>query len=160
MKLRSSLRISKTSIFASEDAQRTAPDESTQPVSDRPFPFLKLPREIRDIIYYYALLLTGKGLKTESTWEQMTRLYLVNHQVYLEATKTFYSSITFFFGMSSEMALDHDMLRNPSNARARSFVRRIQTMVFVGSDAGCNVPCGQTASNRLRFAPVNAESTQ
>lgn len=82
----------------------------------QPFPFLQLPRELRDSIYYYALLRPGHyvnrspvhicSLDDHVSWkssdyywgtEKSTRLFRVNHQVSDEALEVFYSRFPFHF---------------------------------------------------------------
>lgn len=93
-------------------------------VPSRPFPFLKLPREIRDSIYYYALTRPDTGpsvtprhicyiqhrwsaLSSPTYWgtEKSTRLFRVNRQVSDESLELFYSSFPFYFPQYVDLAL-------------------------------------------------------
>ena len=90
---------------------------STTSLPIQPFSFLRLPREIRDLIYSHALVrpIAEPALGTAhvcymhhkvwsrnvatSYWgtERSTRLFRVNRQVSAEATVVFYSTFTFAF---------------------------------------------------------------
>ena len=89
------------------------------PIQPSSFPFLRLPRELRDNIYYYAMLcplslqdhldnefpadvcevVTSQLIYDGSYWgrEESTRLFRVNRQVCVEALVAFYSSFIFCF---------------------------------------------------------------
>lgn len=114
-------------------------------VPSQPFPFLKLPREIRNAIYYYALLRPRNGhsfnpthicyfypkVPADSFWtpywgtEESTRLFLVNRQTSDEALEIFYSTFPFHFPQSVGVALVNATLRDTVSPWARSLITRI-----------------------------------
>lgn len=121
-------------------------------VPTQPFPFLKLPRELRDFAYYHALLRPGTGPNVEPTricymhhkassrhvstsyWgtEKSTRLFRVNHQVYSEASEVFYSTFPFHFPSTIDTAMVNDTLKI-LNIRARGLVRKVGFMLLIRS---------------------------
>ena len=87
-------------------------------VPSQPFPFLKLPREIRDLIYHYAPLrgptvtpiaisymLWILSLTVYWGTEKSTRLFRTNRQVSTESSEMFYSSFPFHFPQTVDIAL-------------------------------------------------------
>lgn len=132
-------------FFANEEDQRPAQEVDTQPLPSQPFPFLNLPREIRNSIYYYALTNPGKRPNFEpahicyldykastcntsaSYWgaEKSTRLFRVSHQIYSEAFEMFYSTFQFHFPKTINIALVHKTLRDTLPLRARGLIRNI-----------------------------------
>lgn len=143
-------------FFDNEEDRRPVPEEVIQPVPSQPFPFLKLPREIRDSIYYHALVRPGTGPYVEparicymhheassphistSYWgtEKSTRLFRVNHQVYSEASELFYSTFPFHFPPTIDTALVHKTLRDTLPVRTRRLIREIGFMTHVSGIAG------------------------
>ncbi len=138
-------------FFDDEDDQRPVPEEIIQPVPTHPFPFLRLPREIRNLIYGHALVRPGVGHYVEpartcfmhhkggypSSWtsywgkEKSTRLFRVSHQVSSEATEIFYSTFPFHFPVTIDVALVHDTLRDTLPLRARRLIREIGFMILI-----------------------------
>jgi hypothetical protein len=122
------------------------------PVPSQPFPVLKLPREIRNSIYYYALLRPRNGPSVNPThicyfhpkvpaesasksywtpyWgtKESTRLFLVNRQISNEALELFYSTYPFHFPQSVDVALANATLRDTLSLWARSLITRIGFM--------------------------------
>lgn len=108
------------------------------PVPSQPFPFLKLPREIRDSIYYYALLRSRNGntavtthicyFHSQSTYwgtKESTRLFLVNRQFSSEALELFYSTYPFHFPEFIDVAVVNAALRDTLSPWARSLIAKI-----------------------------------
>ena len=141
-------------FFDIEEDQRPAQEEVTHLVPNPSFSsFLRLPREIRDTIYYYALVRPYTGPYIEPTgicymhhkpssrhasklyWgtEKSTRLFRVNHQVYSEASEIFYSTFPFHFPASIDIALINHTLRDTLNIRARTLIRKVGFMVPIRS---------------------------
>ena len=138
-------------FFENEEDQRPAQEEVTQPLPSQPFPFLKLPREIRNSIYYYALVRPGTGPIFEparicymhhkassrhsstSYWgtENSTRLFRVNHQVYSEVSEIFYSTFPFHFPQTVDIAMIHNTIRDTLPLRARRLIRKIGFMILI-----------------------------
>lgn len=128
-----------------------ASPHSTPPVPSQPFPFLTLPREIRDLIYHYALLRpkTGPGITPSHIcafrpqpdivaeqyiyWgtEKSTRLFLVNRQFSYEALKLFYSSYPFNFAQTVDVALVNATLRDTLSPWARSLISSISLIIIL-----------------------------
>ncbi|KAL8702853.1 MAG: hypothetical protein Q9201_003994, partial [Fulgogasparrea decipioides] len=125
------------------------------PIPSQPFRLLKLPREIRDSIYYYALLRPRNGPSVHPThicylhpkgsadsssssyqspyWgtRESTRLFLVNRQTSREALRVFYSTYPFHFSQSVDIALVHATFRDTLSPWARSLITRIGFMFGV-----------------------------
>lgn len=100
-------------IVGHAEAQKPSPMlDVAAPISIDPFPFFQLPREIRDLIYYFALLRSDSKLtiKPENfycysesdvwphkdpapVWDRgrPARLFRVNRQFSAEASKVFYA---------------------------------------------------------------------
>lgn len=117
------------------------------PVPSQPFAFLKLPREIRDSIYHYALLYDWTGpdvitnhcnfyrreepfnplIHSRDYWgtEESTRLFRVNRQVSHEALELFYSTFYFHCPSTFTVALVNATIRDTLNLWARSLIRNI-----------------------------------
>ncbi len=83
---------------------------------NKPFPFLRLPREIRDVIYGYCLRADNVvkirpqrrfiGKHGANPFKPPTSgLVGVNRQIYREAVEIMYSSNVFYFGMPSELLI-------------------------------------------------------
>lgn len=163
-------------FFEDEQDQGTAQEEVSQPVPTQPFPFLKLPREIRDSVYSYALMRPGTGpcakpaiceiehkasrYVSRSHWgrpywgtEKSTRLFRVNHQVYSEASEIFYSTFPFHFPLTIDVALINDSLRATLNLRARTLIRKVGFFVSVRSIPG-PYTAEDDAKQRLAFEAV------
>lgn len=120
------------------------------PVPSEPFPFLKLPREIRDPIYYYALLRPRIDCSSDSTnivcvypkvgadspsksyespyWgtKKSTRLFLVNHQFSNEALEVFYSTYPFLFPQTFNVADVNATLRDNLCPRVKGLITIIR----------------------------------
>lgn len=122
------------------------------PVPSQPFPFLKLPREIRDLIYHYALLydwaapgvisnrcyFNRRGRPLPLThplkyWgsERSTRLFRVNHQVSHEALELFYSTYFFCYPVQNSISLVNSRVRDPLTPWARSLIKNISFHVVI-----------------------------
>ena len=130
------------------------------PIPSRPFPFLKLPREIRDSIYRYALLLNepsrfvftsqrynnwpeescDRWKGTVNHWlpgstnywgtEFSTRLFRVNHQVCYEALELIYSTSFFDFTIRTTVSLVNATIRDTLTPWARSMIRNIGFHIY------------------------------
>lgn len=134
---------------AAQHLTRSVSPNTPTPVPSQPFPVLKLPREVRDLIYYYALLRPRNGPSVElahicylhpkvpinvgykSYWtpywgtKQSTRLFLVNRQISNEALELFYSTYPFHFPQSVDLALVNATLRDTLSPWSRSLITRI-----------------------------------
>ena len=118
----------------------------SSPIPSRPFPFLKLPREIRDMIYDYAILRdTTRRLAISSHqvfdrpqrplnawlgcanfWGMIsTKLFHVNYQIYREALELFYSTSFFDFTMGTTVSLVNATIRDTFTPLARTLIRNI-----------------------------------
>lgn len=124
------------------------------PIPPHPFPFLKLPREVRDKIYYYALLEPDdhptvsrldvceiyKTRFAPSTryWgsEEATRLFRVCHQVSIEALEIFYSRFTFRFATLGDPTFVKATLQHTLTVWARSLLGRIEISINLRSNPG------------------------
>ena len=123
------------------------------PIPSQPFPFLKFPREIRDSIYYHALLRPRNspcviptliryfnfkpraGPASQSYWysywypywgtKQATQLFLVNRQLSNEALEAFYSAYLFQFPPFADNSLVNSTLRDTLLPWARSLITNI-----------------------------------
>ena len=111
----------------------------------QPFPFLKLPSEIRDIIYYYAQgqLHSGSSViptyicymnhnssppcLSSSYWgtEKSTRLFRVNRQVSAEALEVFYSTFEFHFPQTMKIESIEAIFHHTLNSMARNLMHRV-----------------------------------
>lgn len=132
-------------FFEEEENQGPPQCEVTSPVPTRPFPFLKLPRELRNSIYSYAMVRPGTGPHVQppavcymhhkaisrnvstSYWgtAKSTRLFRVSHQVYEEATCLFYSTFSFHFPVTMDTALVNHTLGDTLNLNARRLIRKV-----------------------------------
>lgn len=127
-------------------------------VSTKPFPFLKLPHEVRDMVYTFALIspisfdtgpvlfdpLTHIWYMHYPTWphqasrsylgtEQSTRLFRVNRQVSAEAVKVFYSTFTLILRFSyyhHEVRIAH-AFNEISSIGARSLIGKVELTIGV-----------------------------
>ena len=129
---------SQNAVSGKSNIIRTAPPEPK-----RPFPFLKLPRELRDQVYYYALLrppdkpvlracCAAARLNTVCLWqersrvywgtERSTRLFRVSHQVSVEALEAFYSRFPFHLCTRAAVV---ERLLGSLTARAKSLIREV-----------------------------------
>ena len=137
------------------------------PVPSQPFPFLKLPCEIRDSMYHYALLYdwAGPGVISNRCYfnrrgglplplddslrywgsERSTRLFRVNHQVSHEALELFYSTYFFYFPTQNSISLVVATVRDILTPGARSLIRNISFHVDLYE------------SHRLAFIPAREE---
>lgn len=131
---------------------RSVSPNAPTPVPSQPFPLLSLPREIRDSIYYYALLRPRNGPSVNATsicyfhpkvradsasksywtpyWgtRESTRLFLVNRQISNEALDLFYSTFPFHFLQTVDVALVNATLRDTLSPWARGLITRIGFM--------------------------------
>lgn len=82
-------------------------------VKEPTFPFLRLPREIRDQIYLYALVCTGHvnlmPRHREHPKPPIPGICLLNRQISVEANKILYSRNTIIFSVFEDI---HDCLEN------------------------------------------------
>lgn len=138
-------------FLENEEDKRPAQEEVIQPIPSQPFPFLKLPREIRDSIHYYALIRPGTGPYVEpahicymhhkassrytstSYWgtEKSTRLFRVNHQFYSETSEIFYSTFQFHFPQTTDVALVNSTLRDTLPPKARRLIRKLSVTILI-----------------------------
>lgn len=119
-------------------------------ISSRTLPsssgFLKLPREIRDCIYYYTLISRPSEIVTiaissqisdrwrqKISWgtEKSTRLFRVNRQVAAEASDLFYSLSCFQFGPSVNVRFINSIFRDTVTVRAREKVKSLHFQFFM-----------------------------
>lgn len=155
-----------------EEDQQPAQGQVTQPVPSQPFPFLKLPREIRDSIYYYALLRPDTGpevgpahicfihhkpssrLISPPYWgtEESTRLFRVNHQVYSEASEMFYSTFPFHFPHTINIASVHNALQDTLPPRARRLIRNLGFMILIRGNRKRRGPFTLEDDDKARLA--------
>ena len=136
-------------FFKEEEALHLLPSTSLilpSPIPSQPFPFLSLPREIRDSIYYYALLHNSPSpsigpnhcyfhpkrsvdprFPPTEYWgtEKSTRLFRVNHQVSHEAMELFYSTYFFYYPIRTTFTLVNATIRDTLTPWARSLIRNI-----------------------------------
>ena len=136
-------------FITEEEALHLLPPASPilpSPIPSQPFPFLSLPREIRDSIYYYALLHNSpspsigpnhcyfhhKGAEpprfhSTEYWgtEKSTQLFRLNHQVSHEALELFYSTYFFYYPIRTTIALVNATIRDTLTPWARSLIRNI-----------------------------------
>ena len=130
-------------FVASEEAQHLQP--SSHPVSNPPFAFLQLPREVRDSIYYYAILRTNAGpvvppplmrhiqslqqSATASTFhwetENSTHLFCVSRQISFEARHLCYSSFPFHFPLWIDVGFVNTTIRDTLSPWARGLITKI-----------------------------------
>lgn len=134
----------------------------------QPFPFLKLPREIRDSIYYYALIrpdtvrsaiplhissvqprVSNPSRTAYGGTEKSTRLFRVNHQVSDEALELFYSSFPLYLPHYLDVALVNATLRETLSARARSLIGSIGLIIILSCSSG---PSTDSEEENLRQA--------
>ena len=117
------------------------------PIPSQPFPFLKLPREIRDSIYHYAFLYdwAGPGVIPNRCYfdcrgepsrlfddplkywgsERSTRLFRVNQQVSHEALELFYSTFSFHCPIRLTVVMVNATIRDTLTPWAKGLVRDI-----------------------------------
>ncbi|MCJ1366011.1 hypothetical protein MMC16_005136 [Acarospora aff. strigata] len=124
---------------------------SDKPASP-PCLFMTLPLELRQEVYYYALLgppsygipqdfihIETAGSKIYDTYywgsEQMTRLLRVNRQIHHEAEEVLYTRFQFGFPLYVRTQLVHDVL-DPLSARARSLIRRVGLYIVLRTFPG------------------------
>lgn len=119
-------------------------------ISSRPLPsssgFLKLPREIRDCIYYYTLISRPSEIVTiaissqisdrwwqKISWgtEKSTRLFRVNRQVASEASDLFYSLSCFQFKPSVNVRFINSIFRDNVTVGAREKVKSLHFQFFM-----------------------------
>lgn len=144
-----------TCIFEEGGAQhliRTVSPNTPTPIPSQPFPFLELPREIRDSIYHYALLRPRAGPSVNHThicyfnrkvpaeaayksywtpyWgtKESTRLFLVNHQISHESLELFYSTYPFHFVQTVDVTFVNATLRDTLSPWTRSLITKIGFM--------------------------------
>ena len=145
-------------------------------VLSQPFPFLDLPREIRDSIYHYALLYEWAGpsvtpnrcyfnrhekpfnplMQPAAYWgtEVSTRLFRVNRQVSHEALELFYS--TYFFRIPDSISLLRATVRDTLTPWARSLIRNISFfMNLLCSHRTAFTPAGEEKRRQVFEAAVN-----
>ena len=118
----------------------------SSPIPSQPFPFLKLPREIRDMIYDYAILRNttrrlvisnhqvfdrpqrpvNAYLGCANFWGTIsTELFHVNYQIYHEALELFYSTSFFDFTIGTTVSLVNATIRDTLTPWARNLIRNI-----------------------------------
>ena len=129
------------------------------PLPSQTFPLLRLPREIRDLIYSYALLRPRDGPdvgptdicgfyprpRSLSDWdwdwdwvwdhywgtENFSRLFLVSRQVSYEARKLFYSTFLFEFSHFLGISAVSTSLQDYLSPWTRSLIRRISLTLSI-----------------------------
>jgi len=139
-----------------EEARRPAQPNLAPPIPTHPFPLLKLPREIRDSIYSYALIRPDTGPSVSPThicfmhhkassphvstsyWgtEKSTRLFRLSRQVSIEALEVFYSTFPFHFPQTIDVALVNATLRDTLSVRAKSLINRVEFIIIIRSIPG------------------------
>ena len=135
-------------LFEDEEDRQHRVNGTTLSTSAPPFPFLRLPRELRDLVYSHALIRPDSGPHDEPTdicylhhspssrhfstsyWgtEKSTRLFRVNHQIYSEASEIFYATFSFYFPPIMDTTMIHDRV-NILNGRCRALIRKIGFML-------------------------------
>ncbi|KAL8728988.1 MAG: hypothetical protein Q9181_005157 [Wetmoreana brouardii] len=129
------------------DSSLWEPSHTTSSLSQS-FPFLEFPREIRDMIYYYALLRPnprgildpthicvahktslGSPFRRRRTvpggGERPSRLFRVSRQVFSEAIKVFYSQFHFYFPVFNDVDTVKCILRDTLSGEARNLIRNV-----------------------------------
>ena len=116
-----------------------------------PCPFLKPRREVRNMIYFYAIGQPDTGSSLIRThvcfidhrasssrvgtfyWgtEKSTRLFRVNHQVSAEALELFYSAFPFWFLQTTTAPLVHAVFQDTLTVNARSLVSKENFMIMI-----------------------------
>ena len=142
------------------------------PIPSQPFPFLSLPREIRDSIYYYALLHNSpspsigpnhcyfiRPKESADPWkywgtEKSTRLFRVNHQVSHEALELFYSTYFFYCPIRTTTTLINATIRDTLTPWARSLIRNIGFHMNILSTAGPFTPSDEEQRRQVFEAAV------
>ncbi|KAL8883256.1 MAG: hypothetical protein Q9192_007312 [Flavoplaca navasiana] len=127
-----------------EEDRRHHLDDATLSTSARSFPLLRLPRELRNLVYSHALVRPGSDAYVEpirvcymhhkassrhgstSYWgtEKSTRLFRVNHQIYNEASEIFYSTFSFNFPPTMVITMVNNTLGVLTD-RCRRLIRNI-----------------------------------
>ncbi len=121
------------------------------PVSTEPFPFLQLPREIRDLIYYFALtrLISPLTIPPENIycypsdvrieknsmllWDKARphHLFRVSHQICAEALEIFYSKFPMQFTHSLATPFINVTLWDNMSLENRSLVKSVGFTIIV-----------------------------
>ena len=130
--------------FEHEEDLRHHLDDATLRKPASSSPVLRLPRELRNLVYSHALVRPGSGAYAEpihvcymhhkasshhvstSYWgtEKSTRLFRVNHQIYNEASEIFYSTFSFHFPPAMVIAMVNNTL-SILTGRCRRLIRKI-----------------------------------
>ena len=131
-----------------------SPSTLLAPNPSSSFPFLGLPAEIRDEVYYYALLCpfyqslpldvcpihhsapASPSSRTYWGTERSTRLFRVSHQVSKEALRVFYSSFKFQFPQYSDLELIISALRDTLTYSCRAYIRAVKFFMIQRTTPG------------------------
>ncbi|KAG9235833.1 hypothetical protein BJ875DRAFT_256313 [Amylocarpus encephaloides] len=92
---------------------------------DEPFPFLRLPREIRDQIYTYSLVLPGRTSACRRVWRWHSMslapgVARVNKQIHLEASRVLYGESIFVFMSPKQLRTFQNEISAENCAKVRS----------------------------------------
>jgi len=145
----------KVELVGRAEAREPSPELNiAAPMSTDPFPFLQLPREIRDLIYYYALTRSESSLtmspeniycySKSDVWPnenpapvwgrgRPTCLFRVNRQFSAEASEILYSKIPFHFERSIDASFNSFPLPDNMLFRNRGLVKSIGFTITVST---------------------------
>ena len=121
----------------------------THPIDvTEPFPFFRLPTELRVNVYEH-LLTCPTSINVDGDWPFDTRLLTVSHRVYAEALRAFYASNCFHVKIGSNLDYNFEerMITESSGTEPpfpTALIRRWRIEVF------CNPEREQTTIHRLR----------